>query len=241
MWWQRYGEGWELLEPPEYFDFGSAYHLMHEHEGDLEIAEFNAKVAVRKLLPKARELYQTRLHGPPIPSAREREKLRVVTDGPLAGLYTAKPDQIEGEGDLLTARDFKTAGTIRPNDGKKWAVDGEIIGEMVASGCKRAIVDIVTKEQRPKISQIEVNLTSVKEAAHRNTILDLYRQLRERLVMKNQYSAEQAFPRNLRNCCQSKPCFYYARCWEGGAAARLYRINEARKRAWRQHLKLDVK
>lgn len=239
MWWQRYGEGWELLNAPDYFDFGSAYHAMHEYDGDIDLAAGNVKQSVQKLLAKARDLHAVRQRGPPLPVAVEKERLHAVTSGPLAGLYTAKPDQIEMDGNVRTARDFKTSGRIKPSDPQRWAVDGEIIGEMVASDCKVAIVDIVTKEAVPKVSQIEVSLTEAKRLAHQNLILDLYRQIKERLALKDQRSAEVAFPRNLRNCCPGRPCLYYPRCWETGATSQLYRINKARRDAWRNWLKLD--
>lgn len=240
-WYQRHVEGWEPIKKETYFDLGSAYHLMHEYDGDGELASINTDGAgVREQLGEGARLYTARMRGAPLPKAESKERVFLVDDGPLKGIYSSRPDQLEDDGNGgLIARDFKALKRIYGNEDKKYRVNGEILGEILASGATSAVVDIVTKEARPRVQQIEVKLTPERRRAHEILVTDLLRQMKERMALMAQYDAERAFPRNLENCCQVQPCNYYARCWEKDSAeAKLFRVNDARKSGWRRMLKL---
>lgn len=239
-WAIRYIEGWEPIKKESHFDVGSAYHLLHEYEGDTELAALNTSDSVIGQLAEGARLFLARMKGAPIPPATEREKVYLVDEGLLKGIYSARPDQMElGPNGERIVRDFKSLKRIYGNEDKKYRVSGEIIGEIVASGADAAVVDIVTKEARPRVQQLEVKRRPERVRAHEILIVDLLRQMKERLAMMRQYDMERAFPRNLESCCQVKPCEYYARCWEAESTeAKLYRVNDARRSGWRRVLGL---
>lgn len=248
-WFLQYYEGWQPVLTEQYFVLGAVYHALHEGVPKLEIAAWGEQY--RDALPEAEALYAARLSAsaPPLP---HDELGREVECEAFGGLFTSRPDRIEQDADGKAVRDYKTAATFRDSDGEKWAVDGEIIGEMVASKIPRAVVDIIRKgEKGNTVRQIGVVLTPKKEAALKHIVMDTQRQVLERVerlerewenpkgLLSRNDIAEREFPRSLPHCVHGNElCRFYNLCWGEGATQFLYRRKP--NLAWRKRLGVDA-
>ena len=264
---------WELA-------VGTVYHALME---GISLAEIHTwgEIYIRAL-PLAQKLHEHRTKkGPPLGTVVSKEQVFEVEgkNDPLAGKYTSKPDRIEQSVDVvkmyasaepvdvsdgppappITAprivREFKTAATLRDTDDVMWRINGEVIGEMVTSGLKEVVVDIISKFEQPSVSQIQVELTPVKERAWRGLVEDavmevelrlfkLLRELKERdekvfLEDSPLVDTAGAFPRRLNECVSysGRVCDYYKLCWqnETGSARGDY-IKKSKPAPWAARL-----
>jgi hypothetical protein len=231
-WWLKYVEGWEPAVTPSYFTLGSTYHALHEGVPEHAIAAWGAEFVTS--LPEAKRLFAARMAGPPLPPAVSKELTVQITSGPLAGIFTTRPDRTElDERGALRLRDYKTAGQLRDSDDMKWAVDGQILGELYATKCGSAIVDIISKAKTPQVRQLEVRATSTKLDEFEALICDLANDISDRTP---EWAAGPVSPpRNLTACALILPCLYYDFCWGSGASRALYVKREPRSE-WRKAL-----
>lgn len=219
-WYLRYFEGWLQIKGNTYQPLGTAYHALQEGRTPKEIIAMGPEYVIA--LPQAKQLYEARQSGPKLYPAKAIEKTIIVADGPLAGIFSSKPDRIELDGKKTIVRDFKTAKRLYDNDQDKWDVNGEIIGEMLAAHASEAVVDIVTTgDVHPKVRVIRVGMTPEKKAAFERLILAVFAQVT--VNSKALYAGtepEVVCPRNLNHCAFPVRCQYYDWCWGGGALAR---------------------
>jgi len=231
----RYVEGLEPRRIANYFALGSAYHGLHEGKTDGQIASGGAELQVE--LPEAKRLHAARMKGPPMPEAVAVEQTIYIEDGPLKDLFSSRPDRLEQSprGGKQT-RDFKTAGAERQTDGDYWNVNGEILGQILATGAVKAIVDVITKTKVPKIRQYEVRMTDAKRAAFETLILDIVEQIRVKMRRwKAGEDAATSFPKNIKACVVlGQRCPYYEHCWGSGATTHLYQRRE--RTEWQKRL-----
>lgn len=226
---------------PEYFALGSIYHALHEGITEAEIASWGENW--QKLLPEGKRLYEARLRGPPLPNATAVEQTLEVPGLPM----TSKPDREEKTfGGRPMPRDFKTSGWFGEHDDKFWAVNGQIIGQMLATASERAQLDLIHK-RTGETRLLEVQMTPEKKDALVAMIGDLDAQLRLRMAdLHENLNAATAtgavrpitlvnhhFPPRLSSCVTKYgPCPYYARCWSKGEAPEKYMYKETGKRDW---------
>jgi hypothetical protein len=204
---------------------GSAYH---------GLLEGKSKEDLLKRYPAEMEtalaLYHERItKGPPLPTADVVEEMSEI----FGGKMTSKPDRIETVAGVKVIRDYKTAAKFSDYDHISWMLDGGIIGEMVAAGTTRAIVDIqrkwVSKEDSdgknaPKNTKlVEVHLTERTRAALEQMVEEFWDEVDRRLALTKKNGAD-AFPRRLTGCVgKYGPCQYVARCWGEPPEALLFR------------------
>lgn len=249
----KYVEGLHPIETPDELSLGSAYHGLIEGHDAKTVAAHSPEFA--KNIDTALKLFISRKSAgaPPLPkNVESAEKTLTVPGIPM----TSKPDRIEVLGDgTRQIREFKTAKKHYDTDAQKWAVSGEVIGEMMASGTKVAIVDIIQKSDG-RVRQIEVKLTPEKASA----LMGLVESLRDDVVSRltkwstvkdikdppNSLGAQhilldRIFPKSLNQCGYQygKPCPYYERCWSKSGSQHLYLKRDTK--LWRKFLPLDTK
>lgn len=221
---------------PEYLVLGSAYHAFLEGTEEALIATWYGT----DVTATAKRLYEKRLKdGPPLGAALAVEQTHEI----LGGQMTSKPDREEAG----LVRDYKTAMMWSKHDQQHWDIEPGILGEMVAAGVKRALVDVVKKEKSEADAEKEgevkvftVELTDAKAEALKNHVADFWWQLRARLerAAKGTKGTEKAtlaaaFPKNLKNCIGKYGiCAYYQRCWGKGATAFLFVTRDDEERRW---------
>ena len=233
-WWrflQRYVVGIFPAGTKDYFDLGSAFHMLMEGQGIEAVkAEFPEHVT------EATRLYNIRMSkGPPLGEAKAVEVEHAIFNGKM----TSKPDREE---DGL-ARDYKTAFKFSEHDDKKWGINGGIVGEAVALDVKRVLVDIVHKGEgkneheavdRP-VKVVDAFITDAKKAGLKEHVEDFWRQLEWRVarVAKDGEKLEAAFSKNLAACVGDYgPCDYYERCWGKPPESMMYRLAPNPPRRW---------
>lgn len=248
LWCLRYIIGLTPLRADEYFTFGSTYHALHEGVDEKTIASWGPDFV--EALPAAKELYSRRIDStknPPLPPALAKEQTYAIPV-PGAMSITTKPDQEEAElgndgkptGQRIP-RDYKTAGFFSKNDSEYWAVSGQIIAEMIATGASEGVVDIIHKgterkdgkesDSFGKVQQLQVLMTEDKRRSFFELIRDLSEQIDQRLsraasAVKNGDGAREVasyFPRCHECVGHYGLCPYYDRCWTVGASRYLYR------------------
>lgn len=237
-WWQKYEVGLTPRVIPRYFTLGAAYHKLHQGLTPTQVAALGPEF--KDVIDEAMELYQARTAktSPPLPKPEAVEQLFIVKEGPLAGIYSAQPDAIEKNGHELSIREFKTASSLRGSDANYYNVNGEVLGEMVASGIPRVTVDIIAKSKGHPVSQIQVHLTEQKRTAFETLIAGAFNYLVQHYhdVKSGDVPAPVAFPRNVDTCVRyGQKCQFYELCWGSKAAATNFQLNEENKR-WQQHL-----
>lgn len=238
-WWAwalKYLAGIVPVKTRDALNFGSAYHAVLEGQ-DIE--------AIRAWAPDfvdaAKRLADRRLkEGPALPEAHAIEKTHSIFDG----LMTSKPDREENG----AVRDFKTAMMFTKHDDAYWDVEPGIIGEMVAQGVRRAVVDVMRKENGRSENGssasspnriFHVELTDKKEEALRLAVEDFWRQLLWRLERVQKAKGDRssavraAFPKQLKSCVGKYGlCDYYDRCWGKGLEMLLYKKKEGFDHSW---------
>ena len=210
----RYVEPQSAPVTPPHLLIGTAYHALHEGKG--EELKKNGQLAPHMV--EAARLYTARLkRGPPLPPALAREQT-VGCKGALEGIFFSTPDVVEAQG----VRDFKTAARLYGDEREKWAVSGEIIGELVATGAEKATVDVVTKEKTPRFGLFEVRLTGKKQEGFERLILNLLVDMRRRYE-RAQESVDAGkqdpvlWPTSFSSCYRyGKPCSFLNLCWGDG-------------------------
>jgi ribA/ribD-fused uncharacterized protein len=251
--------------PATYFTLGSSYHALHEGLSPSEILDLGPEF--RGLMEKtdksddqppaiieeAIRLYQARLDGPPLPPATAVEQTLTVNVGPLKGLFTSRPDRIEDDGFGLVARDFKTALMEKQTAADAWDIHGGMLGELLATGASRAIVDVIVKTKVPKIRLYELRMTEAKRHAFETLILGALLEIRAAMekwskrgwanagtavyhLDPDSSPATTIFPKNLNACVgQYGRCPYYELCWGSGMVnVNLQRHKEQTQ--WQKHL-----
>ena len=232
-WYLKYVQGLTPRIRPDYFDLGSAYHLFHEGLSRQEI-EFRYP-ELRYILDEAEKHFKRRTSplAPPMPKAVAHEQPHEA----YGGDYTCRLDRVEETG----AREFKTAFAHRDSDKLKWDVDGEVIGQLIASRMPRVTVDQISKKDGT-VKQFPVMLTPEKEVEFTATIDDLIKQIRQRIkrARKEDYlNAEDAFPRNNLSCVSSqygKPCQFYELCWSADPNVARLKFETKENSSWRRRL-----
>jgi hypothetical protein len=241
-WFYRYVLTLMPFVEPEYFAVGSIYHALHEGIDEATIAGWGEQWA--RLLPEGKRLYEARLKGPPLPKATAVEQTLDVPGLPM----TSKPDREEMTfGGRPRPRDFKTSGWFGEHDDKFWAVNGQIIGQMLATHSQKASLDLVHKRSG-ETKLLEVELTEAKSDALIAMITDLNLQLESRMVGLAQSAKAKGldlqpkrlvdihFPPKLSSCVTKYgPCPYYARCWAAPADPAKYMYKESNSRPWLEH------
>ena len=239
MWFLKYVEGLYPLETAKELLLGSAYHGFLEGYTAAEIAAKGPEYAA--VVSEAQRLYIARMAptAPPLPKdVVSVEKMEMVPGIPMS----SKPDRIEKAQSGNQVREFKTANTFRETDAQSWAVSGEVIGEMMASGTESAVVDIISKRDG-RVRQIEVRLTPEKKSALIGLVMDLREQVALRMKAWGKGLAsedlDRVFPRNLSNCGYQygRVCPYYERCWSKSGGAHLFTRRPAS--GWRKFLGLN--
>jgi hypothetical protein len=232
-WAWRYLIGFLPANVKVYFDLGSAYHALMEGQ-----SQGTVQAAYGHVFEEAQELAYTRQDGPPLGHATAVEQEYAI----FGGKMTSKPDREEteskdGKGPATRMRDFKSAMRFSDYDEEAWNVDGGIVGELIAAGVEKGIVDIVLKYVAAKrVKLVPVTLTKAKADALEALVDDFWETL-ERRVRKaaggSAKDAPRAFPPNLSECVgKYGPCDYYARCWGKPPESNLYSLSPAPPRRW---------
>lgn len=210
-----------------HFGLGSAYHAIHEGVPEPEIA-----AAFPEHIVEAKRLVAVRMKdGPPLPAAVEKEVQHTILEGKM----TSKPDRVESGKKVI--RDFKTAANFSEWDEEIWNTDGGILGEILAVGAERALVDIVrktkesaspTKNRTPQVKVVSVKMTPEKKRALTAIVTDFWTQLRMRMAQLEAAretagddpealatAVDTAFPPNIKAGCVGRygPCSHFDRCW----------------------------
>lgn len=239
MWFWKYVEGLHPIKLPPHLLLGSAYHGFLEGYTATEIAAKGPEWAA--VVSEAQRLYIARMapSAPPLPKDVVSVEKEVMVPGvPMS----SKPDRIEKAQGGDRVREFKTANTFRETDAQSWAVHGEVIGEMMASGNDAAVVDIIEKKHG-LVRQIEVRLTPEKKSALTGLIQDLREQVVLRMKAWGKGLApedmDRVFPKNISQCGYQygSVCPYYERCWSKTGASHLYTKRPAS--GWRKYLGLE--
>ena len=231
-WYLKYVQGLTPRIRPDYFDLGSAYHLFHEGLSRQEI-EFRYP-ELRYILDEAEKHFKRRTSplAPPMPKAVAHEQPHEA----YGGDYTCRLDRVEETG----AREFKTAFAHRDSDKLKWDVDGEVIGELIASRMPRVTVDQISKKDGT-VKQFPVTLTGAKASEFNSTIVDLIRQIQYRMktYARDGGSEKVAFPRNNLSCVSSqygKACQFYELCWSADPNVARLKFETKENSSWRRRL-----
>ena len=234
-WYLKYVQGLTPRIRPDYFRLGSAYHLFHEGMTHDEIAAQYPEL--HDVLDEAEKHFKRRTSplAPPMPKAVAHEQPHEAYNGE----YTCRLDRVEETG----AREFKTAFAHRDSDKLKWDVDGEVIGELIASGMPRVTVDQISKKDGT-VKQFPVMLTETKESAFKNTIVDLIDQIQRRMKLYERdelkgYFLGTYFPRNNLSCVSSqygKPCQFYELCWSADPNVARLKFETKENSSWRRRL-----
>lgn len=231
MWYLRYVEGVRLKTSPEFFRVGIAYHALRE--GRVSVDKL-ARAVGPEIMGEATRLAEARATDVPIGIIEQKEVTCGITKGPLAGLFTSKPDVIERDPDSgkRVGRDYKTTSHHRETDDAHWNAAGSVIGEMITAGIDKVIVDVISKGKKapPRVCQYAVRLTEAKRLAFEGVILDLVEQIRARMarwaaaksgpLLDRDATLARLFPCNLNHCAMPRTCDYYDWCWGGGAGAK---------------------
>lgn len=242
----KYVEGLHPLVTPEELNLGSAYHGLLEGHSSAVVAAHSPEFA--KVIDTALKLHLSRKSAgaPPMPTNVESvEKTLNVPGIPM----TSKPDRIEVTSDgKRRVREFKTAKRFYDTDDAKWNVSGEVIGEMMASGCDTATVDIIQKSDG-KVRQIEVELTEGKKSALTGLVESLRDDLVGRIKAWNRLqdgagitmaaNLDRIFPKSLNQCGYQygSKCPYYERCWSRSGSQHLYLKRPAH--GWKKYLGVE--
>lgn len=267
LWFLRYVLQMYPRETPWELIVGTVYHALLDGRTEAEIRSWGANY--EKALPLAKKLHAERMKGPKFGKLVSSEETLEVKEGLLQKRYTSKPDRIEVNEEAPSAfgakkaqvedaprivREFKTAATLRDSDDKRWNVDGEVIGELVTSGLDTAVVDIITKFERPIVRQIEVKLTEKKKHAWEQLVANIIDDVRARLgkllagltvgepaplFLEDMPALDNAFPRRLTECVSfsGRVCDYYDLCWnEQAATARGNFIKKNSDKPWAKRL-----
>lgn len=239
MWFLKYVEGLYPLATPKELTLGAAYHAFLEGHDAATIAGWSVEFA--SVVSEAQRLFISRMApgAPPLP----KDVISFETTMMIPGIpMSSKPDRVERVSGKAGVREFKTASTFRETDAQSWAVSGEVIGEMMASGTNSAVVDIISKRDG-RVRQIEVRLTLEKRSALTGLIMDLREQVLLRMKAWGKGAApedlDRVFPKNLSSCGYQygRPCAYYERCWSKSGGAHLFVRRP--KSGWREFLKLE--
>lgn len=221
-WAQRYILG---LHGPKksHFALGSVYHALLEGVPEETIISWG--VEFESQLSDAKRLYRARLdRGPPMGEPLYLERTLGVPNIPM----TSKPDREEK---TVGVREFKTSGWHGRYDAEGWAIHGGMLGELIASGRDKGVVDVIDKSNG-STTIYPVEVTPRKKLALESLIRSLARELRARLTLVVTRGApprplsqlHEAFPRDLRHCVtRFGPCEYYARCWGSVLDGMVYR------------------
>lgn len=235
---------------------GTIYHALLDNWAPEAIAGWGPEYA--GLIDWGKKLYEARLKGPPLPKATASEKQHTLDFG-----MTSKPDREEvGFGKKPVVRDFKSAMFFSENDDKSWATNGGIIGEALAVGATKAIVDVINKNkdsetQFGRVQQFEVEVGELQREALEQAVADARMEINMRVdeVLavpgipdgddwakpehvarereKFHKALKQAFPKRLSSCVgRYGPCDYYERCWGTGPEKHLFEENVKRSHRW---------
>lgn len=212
---------------------GAAYHLFQEGKSMAEVVRAFPDHAVDGHI-----LFLRRQKGPPLPKLGASvivEKEFTI----FGGLMTSKPDRIEQRNGKPIVRDFKSAATFSEHDDEYWNADGGILGECIAAGTDKAIVDIVRKyegKSGPDTKLVEVTLTPEKEHALLNVVKQFWADFEWRTKEVAKRKELTAYSQNLKACVgKYGPCPYYARCWKKGKPESMHFKLVEPNRRWANH------
>ena len=241
MFFLRYMMGLTTPTTPPELLIGSIYHALMDGKDEGEIKSWGSEWVEHFQTGKALYDERTRPERPPLPKVFVSEQTAEMPEGnTLHGRFTSKPDRIEGKGNQRSIREFKTAGTLHDADDLRWAIDGEVIGEMITTGVNDVTVDIITKGEQTRVRQLQVTMTEKKRSAWLGLIEDLVLQIRHRVFEYERNPIEAAedlhFPRSLPSCVSygGTVCPFYTYCWTEGASKLLYKKKP--NTAWRERL-----
>lgn len=241
------------LEPVEISDplvIGTIYHALLDNWAPEAIAGWGPKYAEHIELGK--RLYDARLKGPPLPKATASEKQHTLAFG-----MTSKPDREEKTfGGVPTIRDFKSTAFFSENDEYAWNTNGGIIGEALAVGASKAIVDVICKasgDSFGRVQQFEIDIDERHKEALEQAVQDARSELHMRVeealaagmhepegaetqtgaLAQRQTALRASFPKRLSSCVGKYGlCDYYHRCWSDGPEKHLFKVNEKRAGVW---------
>lgn len=215
---------------------GTIYHALLDDWAPEAIASWGPEYAA--LLEWGQKLYAARLKGPPLPKATASEKQHTLPFG-----MTSKPDREEKHfGGKPIIRDFKSTAFFSDNDAKSWATNGGIIGEAVAVGATKAIVDVINKNvesptQFGRVQQFEVEIGEAQVEALEQAVADarmeIHMRVDEALKAEGGKALRQAFPKRLSSCVgRYGVCDYYERCWGSGPEKHLFEERVKNAHRW---------